>query len=197
MLDNIFRIVNDFNDLDKLKVYNLISQKGGGAFDIMKFMFGIIILVIGGIFLFLPSYYSNTTANVSNINTDSLYKYVTLSYNVNNINYNKEISLAKNHDITLNSNITIYYDSNDPNLISIDLNTYYIMGGIFLLFGLYIIILNDNYNIGNILTGNSGNNDNNKNNNSKNKPGNIFDSKTITDTSIYNTDYNLDNIKIR
>ena len=67
MLDSIFRIVNNFNDLDKLKIYNLISQKGGGECDIIKLIFGIILLIIGIIFLFLPSYYSSTTATVTNV----------------------------------------------------------------------------------------------------------------------------------
>ena len=169
MLDNIFRIANDFNDLEKLKIYNLISQKGGGNMDILKLIFGSILIVIGLIFIYLPSTYSSTIATVTNINTDSnLYKYVTLNYNVNNQAYTKQIVLGRNHNLEKNSTINIYHDNNDPNIINLDINTYYVMAFIFVLFGLYIIFINNKKPI----------------------------RKIINDTSIYSTDSNLDNIQI-
>ena len=171
MLDNIFRIVNDFNDLDKLKIYNLISQKGGGNSDILKLIFGIILLIIGIIFLFLPNFYLSTSATVASITSDNLYKYATLNYNVNNNAYTKQITLGNNHNLTQNSNITIFYDSNDPNIINLDVTNYYIMSAIFMLFGIYIIFINGNNH-------------------------SFYTKNTLNETSIYSTDSNLDNINI-
>jgi hypothetical protein len=168
MLDNIFRIANDFNDLEKLKIYNLISQKGGGNMDILKLIFGSILIVIGLIFIYLPSTYLSTVATVTNITSDNLYKYVTLNYNVNNQPYTKQVVLGRNHDLAQNSTITVYHDKNDPNMINLDINSYYIMSFIFGLFGLYIIFANNSKPI----------------------------HKMTNDTSIYSTDSNLDNIQI-
>ena len=169
MLDSIFRIVNNFNDLDKLKIYNLISQKGGGECDIIKLIFGIILLIIGIIFLFLPSYYSSTTATVTNVKNDNLYKYITLYYNVNNVPYTQQVTLGNTHELTQNSNIPIYYDTNDPNLINLDVTNYYIMSALFIIFGLYTLFVND-----------------------------VFGGQKnlINDTSLYSSDSNLDNINI-
>ena len=167
----MFKIISNFNDLDKLRIYNLVSQKGGGKFNmnILKIIFGLLLIVVGVIFLLLPNYYSEVNATVSKITNDSLYKYVTLTYTVNNVSYTKQVTYKKSSLIQENTIIKIYYDNNDPNLINLDTNTYYIMSAIFVLFGLYLIFVDSSHNI----------------------KRNIF-----SDTSLYQTDSNLDNIKI-
>ena len=169
MLDNIFRIVNDFNDLDKLKIYNLISQKGGGNFNMFNLIFGIIVLVIGLVFLGLPYFYKSSTATITDIRNDDFYTYITFTYNVNNLNHTKQITVSNKNDYSLNSSVPIYYDGNDPNTMTLSLTNYYIIGGIFLLFGIYVTFIKDH---------------------SSSKKINLEGS------TIYDTDSNLDNIKI-
>jgi hypothetical protein len=169
MLDNIFRITNDFNDLDKLKIYNLISQKGGGNFNMFNLIFGIIVLVIGAVFISLPYFYKSTTATITDITNDNFYTYITFTYNVNNSNHTKQITVNNKDDYSLNSKVPIYYDNNDPNTMTLSLTNYYIIGGIFLIFGIYILFIKD-YS---------------------------FSKKiNLEGSSIYDTDSNLDNIKI-
>lgn len=166
MLDNIFRVVNNFNDLDKLKIYNLISQKGGGESIILKIIFGIILIVIGMIFGYMPNNYSSISATVGNITNDNLYKYVTINYTIKDTKYTKQVVLGRNHNLVQNSNITLYFDKNDPNIINLDIYNYYIMSFIFILFGLYLIFMNNSTH------------------------------KIINDTSIYLSDVNLRDISI-
>jgi hypothetical protein len=166
MLDNIFRVVNNYNDLDKLKIYNLISQKGGGSSYMLKLIFGIILIVIGVIFGYIPSNYSSTNATVENVTTDNLYKYVTVNYTIKDKQYTKQVILGRNHNLVKNSTITLYFDKNDPNIINLDTFNYYIMSFIFILFGLYLIFMNNPT------------------------------SKVRNDTSIYTSDANLSDINI-
>jgi len=143
MIDNIFGIVDNFNDLNKLKIYNLISQKGGGDNSSnIKLFLGIILIVVGLVFVYLVTCYNTTSATITNIDSDNLFKYVTLIYNVDNNQFNKQITLGHTHNLELGKTITIYYDKNDPNIISLDINSYYIIAIIFGICGFYIIFSN-------------------------------------------------------
>ena len=144
MLDNIFGIVNNFNDLNRLKIYNLISQKGGGDYSgIIKLLLGIILLVVAAVFVYLINYYKTTSALVSDVHVDNLYKHVTLAYNIDNIPHVKQLTLGNTHNVQLGSNMTIYYDQHDPSIISLDINSYYILAVLFGIAGLYIIFINN------------------------------------------------------
>jgi len=168
MIDNLFRISNNFNDLDKLKIYNLISQKGGGNTDTMMMIFAIIILIIGAICLAIPFLYTSTTGSISSISSDNMYKYITVNYFVSNTNYTKLFTVSNSDNYTLNSSLTIYYDKLDPATVTLGLTNYYIIASALLLVGSSILFMKDI----------------------------ISPKKALPETSIYDTDSNLDDIKI-
>jgi len=168
MIDNLFRISNNFNDLDKLKIYNLISQKGGGNYDIMMLIFAIIILVIGAICLAIPFLYGTTTAIISSISSDNMYKYINVNYYISSTNYNKKFTVSNSDNYSLNSSIMIYYDKLDPTTVTLSLTNYYIMAAVLFVVGASILYMK---NI-------------------------VSPKKVLQETSIYDTDSNLDDIKI-
>ena len=140
MFDYSFKLIENANNLDKLKIYNLISQTGGGFFSMfsLKLLIVLLLLVVGIIFIIMQHNYNKTTATVTNIDCKNNKCTLDITYIANNQDYKKELILSKNNDIKVGSTIDIYYNKSNGNDITTSSINNYIIGGIFITFAIYI-----------------------------------------------------------
>lgn len=152
IIENSLDYDNFFNKFNSLKIIDLFSNelnlKGGNNnenslyYHIILIM-GIIIITIGIYLCCEKNDYASTDGIVSNITYDatgiiSLCKF-NITYNVDNIQYSKIITVDKLSEPTKNI-IKIYYKVSDPNIMILYDFNYIIMGLILVIIGLFLII---------------------------------------------------------
>jgi uncharacterized membrane protein len=142
-----------FNKFNSLKIIDLFSNEynliGGdenhsnSSFYHIILIIGIIIIIIGIYLCCEKNDYTSTDGIVSNITFDdtnviSLCKF-NITYNVDNIQYSKIITVDKLSEPTKNI-IKIYYKISDPNVMVLYDFNYIIIGLILVFIGLFLII---------------------------------------------------------
>jgi len=140
MFDYSFKLIENANNLDKLKIYNLISQTGGGFFSMfsLKLLIVLLLFVAGIVFIIMQHNYNKTSATVTNVNCNNNKCTLDITYNANKQDYKKELVLSKNDNIKVGSKIDIYYNKSNGNDITTSSVNNYIIGGIFIVFAMYI-----------------------------------------------------------
>jgi hypothetical protein len=135
MLD---KIISQHYKLYEIKLKDKFIQHGGGNTYINLFI-STIIIIIGIILISTNHFYNKTNAVIKNINNKDNETNLTLLYNINNINFTKNITTNKHNNYKINDIIEINYDINNPNIIKINKFNYLIIGIILIIIGMFII----------------------------------------------------------
>jgi len=144
----ILEILNyDINNNKKIMdvIKNLNKNLIGGNIENnnINIICGIIILVIGIIFITIKNPWILIDAKIMNIKKIQNNLEIEIYYNLNSLEFLKKIFFSDNLDNT--NFIKIYYDENNPNIIKLNNFDYKIIGFIIIIISLIMIFYNIKY----------------------------------------------------
>jgi len=119
--------------------YNMGNMIGGGLSNsnTIVIIIGIIIIALGFI-LYWYNNWKSTNATINSLICDNTQCKFNILYNVNNVNYNKIITLPISNKPT-SSEITIYYEDTNPNVVR--LSNYNYIGISLIILGIFVFII--------------------------------------------------------
>lgn len=139
-------LVNELKILDLIKIQDqdYLSMIGGGFnnSNLIIIIIGIIIIIIGFI-LYWYNNWKSTNANVDSLMCDNSQCKFNIIYNVNQTDYSKIITIDKINKPTT-SQITVYYEDSNPNIVR--LNNYNYIGISLIILGILIFLISINFN---------------------------------------------------
>lgn len=141
MIDNL---INNHYLMDKITIRDkLNNQRGGGNDNIINFCFhyiiGIILIIIGFLLYNSQDQWTKTTGKIIDVNCNFDSCASTIKYNVNNIEFKKNIvNLGKPYKVS--DMIEVIYDKTNPNIFKLYEFNYKYIGIIILLIGLFTLM---------------------------------------------------------
>ena len=137
----IGELLKQHYNLDNIQLKDKMIQGGGGSiyFDYVNMILGLTLITIGFISFFYDRYWKEIDAKIISKQMDKFENKIKIEYQIGSNTFNKIISFPYNQKF--DSNIKIFYDKNDPNIIKTSLFNHKLIGIILILIGLYLITI--------------------------------------------------------